>query len=291
MRRTTQIDYVTTGFIGGNAAPGSAGFPGAYGGFQAPDIVGNLRVDQAWGSAQIMGALHQVNANYYSTPVGVNVIPAAGHPDDKWGFAIGAGLKLNAPMIGQGDYLQAQINYTQGALRYVFQTPNSNWGKVNGADEGFGAVTDAVYGGIIANGNASDLSLTTAWNVNAAYEHFWNPRWRTSLYGGYAAVSYDNLGNAMLCTGENSGVGGAGTTAVAAAGCDNNWSTWWLGTRTQWNVTKDFYMGIDVMYAKLHSANLPGDTLTPQTSIGSATRVSDVDNWQFRFRVHRDFYP
>ena len=36
-----------------------------YGGFQAPDIVANLRVDQAWGSAQIMGALHQVNMSYY----------------------------------------------------------------------------------------------------------------------------------------------------------------------------------------------------------------------------------
>ena len=37
----------------------------SYGGFQAPDIVANLRVDQAWGSAQIMGALHDVNATYY----------------------------------------------------------------------------------------------------------------------------------------------------------------------------------------------------------------------------------
>ena len=48
-------------------------------------------------------------------------------------------------MIGQGDYLQAQVNYTQGALRYIFQTPNSNWGKVEGQDEGFGVLSDAVY--------------------------------------------------------------------------------------------------------------------------------------------------
>ena len=34
--------------------------------------------------------------------------------------------------------------------------------------------------------------------------------------------------------------------AVANAGCDNNWNWWWVGTRTQWNVTKDFYMGLDV---------------------------------------------
>ena len=30
-----------------------------------PDIVGSLRVDQAWGSAQIAGALHQLRAGYY----------------------------------------------------------------------------------------------------------------------------------------------------------------------------------------------------------------------------------
>jgi hypothetical protein len=31
-----------------------------YGGTGIPDVVANLRVDQAWGSAQIMGALHEV---------------------------------------------------------------------------------------------------------------------------------------------------------------------------------------------------------------------------------------
>jgi hypothetical protein len=68
------------------------------------------------------------------------------------------------------------------------------------------------------------------------------------------------------------------------------WSTWWLGSRTQWNVTKDFYLGVDLMYAKLHSATTatgsPGGFVSD-----SATTVGDVDNWQFRFRVHRDFYP
>ena len=104
-------------------------------GFQAPDIVANLRVDQAWGSAQIMGALHQVNAAYYDYYTVGALTPASGHPDDKLGFVIGAGIKLNAPMVGQGDYFQAQVNYTQGALRYVFQTPNTNWAKVQGRDQ------------------------------------------------------------------------------------------------------------------------------------------------------------
>jgi hypothetical protein len=281
MRRTTQI-----AFAGNQTFPGPSG-PGQYGGFQCPDIVANLRVDQAWGSAQIMGALHQVNAGYYA-----GTVVSSGHPDDEFGFAIGAGIKLNAPMLGQGDYFQAQINYTQGALRYIFQTPNSNWGKVSGAELGFGVLTDAVYGGQIFSNNASDLSLTTAWNINAAYEHFWNPRWRTSLYGGYAAVSYDGQANRIVCSLEGASSGsGAGTAAVANLGCDNNWQTWWIGSRTQWNVTKDFYLGIDVLYSKLLSASMPGDIVPANVTIGGATRVSDADNLQVRFRVHRDFYP
>jgi hypothetical protein len=281
MRRITQISFSGTP----GTTPGTAGFPGQYGGFQAPDIVGNIRVDQAWGSLQIMGALHEVNAAYYVTA------PISGHPGDELGFAIGAGVKLNAPMIGQGDYFQAQLNYTHGALKYIFQTPNSNWAKVSGNSEGFGVLTDAVYGGVI-NISASDLQLTTAWNINAAYEHFWSPRWRTSLYGGYAAVSYGDRGNNIVCALQGTSAGsGTGTTAVAVPGCDNDWQTWWIGSRTQWNVTKDFYMGVDVMYAKLQSASMPGNVLPTNVIIGAATTVSDVDNWQFRFRVHRDFYP
>jgi Porin subfamily len=235
MRRTTQI--VNSGTF---VRAGTGAFPGDYGGFQSPDVVANLRVDQAWGSAQVMGAIHQVNATYYGGPNAVS----SGHPDDDVGFAVGAGLRLNAPMISQGDYLQAQINYTQGA-RYIFQTPNSNYGKVEGADLGFGVLSDAVYGGTIVAGNASQLSLTTAWNVNAAYEHFWNPQWRTSLYGGYAAVSYNDQGNRILCS-----------LLGAGAGSD-----------------------------------VPNNVLPINVVTGNATTASDADNWQFRFRVHRNFYP
>jgi porin-like protein len=296
MRRTTQI--ATLGILAGPFGLGGPGFgtafPAGYGGFQAPDVVGNLRVDQAWGSAQIMGALHEVNMTYYGSAFSD---PTTGHAGDKLGWVIGGGIKLNAPMIGQGDYFQAQVNYTQGALRYIFQTPNTNWDKVNGSSLGFGMLSDAVVGGTILTNTTTDLELTTAWNVNAAYEHFWNPRWRTSLYGGYAGVSYSEAANALACVGIAGGNGSvAGTTSVATPGCNNNWQTWWIGSRTQWNVTKDFYMGVDVLYSKLNSASTfngltTGTTINPSLGAGTTTNVSDMDNWQFRFRVHRDFYP
>jgi hypothetical protein len=305
-RRVTQIinESNALGSAGGTLNPGGfdnagtavvAGInagAGAYGGFQMPDIVANLRVDQAWGSAQIMAALHQVNALFYGTTGASALSRAAGHPDDKLGFAVGAGIKLNAPMIGQGDYFQAQVNYTQGALKYIFQTPNSNWGKNDGASAAWGVLSDAVYGGSLTGTGvnaATDLQLTTAWNVNAAYEHFWNPRWRTSLYGGYAAVSYNSQANSMLCV---------VTTAAVTDACNNDWNTWWIGSRTQWNITKDFYMGLDVLYSKLDSANRGTATVlgvsNPNTALaagGVTVPQADVDNWAFRFRVHRDFYP
>jgi len=266
-RRMTQI---VSG--AGNVAFGAA-FPGSYGGFQAPDVVGNLRLDQAWGSAQIMAAAHEVNGQYYAGSIN--------GPSDKWGFAVGGGIKLNAPMFGHNDYFQAQVTYAEGASRYVFMTPNSNWDKVTGATFGYGVLSDSVYGG--AGATATDHQLTTAWGVNAAYDHGWNAQWKTSLYGGYAAISYNSSANAMLCAFEGAGAG-AGSTAVPNPGCDNNWNTYWIGSRTQWNITKNLYVGLDVLYSKLRSTNLTN-------AAGVNTATNDVDNVGVRFRVHRDFYP
>ena len=42
--------------------------------------------------------------------------------------------------------------------------------------------------------NAASIQLTTAWGVNAAYEHHWSPHWQTSVYGGYIATSYNSTG-------------------------------------------------------------------------------------------------
>jgi hypothetical protein len=89
--------------------------------------VGNLRVDQAWGSAQIMAAYHDVNPAYYLGLGASQAQAITGGPSDhKAGWAVGAGFKINTPFFSQGDYIQTQFNYTQGALRYVFQTPSSN---------------------------------------------------------------------------------------------------------------------------------------------------------------------
>src|SRR5207302_7880553 len=90
--------------IGNTAAPLSiAGCAtGDYAAQQFPDIVANLRVDQAWGSAQLSGALHQVRAGYYGNNTQSTIVAGPNAftglaPDDKWGFAVAAGIVLNLP--------------------------------------------------------------------------------------------------------------------------------------------------------------------------------------------------
>jgi hypothetical protein len=351
MRRLSQIIDQNTNNAGGPNAGGtivggSFGTPGsftastgatagAYGGNNVPDIVGNLRVDQAWGSAQIMGALHEVNSNYYNTAAtpflpaqvatGLNAgsftgLENSGHPSTAWGFAVGGGVKLLTPFIAPGDYFQAQVNYTQGAERYANFNVNGNWYMQRGQQAAYGVVSDAVYGGTLAGGTATSLQLTTVWGVNAAYEHFWSKQWRTSLVGGYFAVNYNDQANAMLCVNEGfssrpgvantaanlNGNGLAGTAAVASPGCSNNWNTWWLGSRTQWNVTPDTYFALEVFYENMHSASSvngivpnglngastsPISGVIPGTTATTGQSVSTMDNWMLRFRVHKDFYP
>jgi len=314
-RRTTQIIDASglAGVNNGIIAPGSfttagtaitggaAIFPGngSYGGMQSPDVVANLRVDQTWGSAQISGAAHEVNASYYSAAAGAapGAPPAQfGHPSDQWGFAVAGGLRLNMPFVTQGDYFQTQVNYTQGALRYLFFTPNGDWGMVNGNQEAFGVLSDCVYGGTAAAAgltSTTSCQLTTGWGINAGFEHYWTPAVHESFYGDYYAVSYNSNANAQLCSFAGGGNGaGIGTAATATSGCNNNWSTWGVGSRLQWDVTKTFYMGVEVLYDTMKSATLAsGATLGGYAGGGGVVPEANAHAWTVSARVHKDFLP
>ncbi|MDU1669099.1 MAG: porin, partial [Bradyrhizobium sp.] len=70
------------GIIGG--AYGS----NSYGGNVAPDIVGMVRVDQAWGLFQASFAAHDNHTGYYGAS------ETSGHPGDKWGWAAQLALSI-----------------------------------------------------------------------------------------------------------------------------------------------------------------------------------------------------
>ena len=237
----TAATSLIEGGLNGTVASGQG-----YGGWQVPDIVANLRVDQAWGDAQVMGVLHQVNTAYYGSAVGV--IEANGHPSDQWGWAAGAGLHINMPI--PQDYIEGEVNYSRGVNRYdmgpsAAGASNQNFSFSHGSSQGFGIGSDCVYGGTVIGGSTTGTNcvLTTVRSVVLGYEHFWTPQWHESLTGAYMAESYNATANAILCSleGGGNGVGvGVGTAAMATPGCNNNWSYWTVGSRLQWDVTKTF---------------------------------------------------
>jgi Porin subfamily len=260
---------------------------------QFPDVVANLRLDQAWGGAQVMAAIHDTSEAYYLTST------TNGNPSDALGFAVGAGIKLNAPMIGTGDYFDAQATYSNGATgfnhtnggSYVFFNPGST-------TVGAGVVTDNVVGGSSA-ANGTGNNLTTAWSVDAAYEHFWSKSYQTSVYGGYVKYMYNTQANNILCSAEGLGAG-IGTAALANPGCNNNFAYYIIGSRSQWNVDSQTYLGVDIAYLGLQTAN-SGLFSNPMNASGTAALGANVPNatrtfanqgtFMGQFRIHRNFYP
>ena len=180
----------------------------------------------------------------------------------------------------------------------------------HGDSVGAGWVADGIYDNNIPNFGAgrTPIELTNAWSITAGYEHFWNPRWRTSLYGGYTRVWYDqnatNIVNQHLPTPPAGGpacgvaVEGAVMPPLAIANgqgnsCSPNFSFWQVGSRTQWNITRDFYMGVDVTYTHLNTAWQGVSPIPPMTgNIGTknaATAVDDQSIVSALFRAQMNF--
>jgi Porin subfamily len=281
----------------GNFVPGATPvFNNA--GQSVPDVVTNLRVDQAWGSAQIMGALHEVAAQYYAgngtanTPCGAfpggtpaNNITSCGHPDNKLGWAAGAGLFVNLPWT-KGDTAGVQVNYASGALAYVGMGAGANGGQsfqiFNGNNLALGFVTDGVFA------NQSDIELTTGWSITAGAEHYWTPALRSSLYGGFMSVHYGDGARNLICRATPAQIGFG-----PVSNCDPDVSFWQVGSRTVWNPVRDLDLGIEVLYNRVNTAFAGTATLLANNGPQPAGQysISDQGAVSAIFRVQRNFLP
>jgi Porin subfamily len=259
-------------------------------GFLIPDVVGALRVDQAWGSAQVMGALHDASGAYYGTTTsGAQV---NGHPSNQFGWAIGGALLVNLPNFGATSNVNSQPNvdqfkvqtvYGKGAIAYTTNGIGAVSLYGNGQSVGLGWLTDGVFS------SGSSVELTTSWSVTGGYQHIWTPNWRTSVYGGYLNVSYDNTAAGFVCGAGNFATGIHFTTP----GCDPDLHVWQAGTRTQWNPVSQLDVGLDVLYSKYQFAD--SGQLVTLPAVGArpagAYTIADQDVWTVMFRVQRNFWP
>src|SRR5437879_2097088 len=191
----------------------------SYAGTHAPDVVGNIRVDQAWGLFQISAAAHEVSGSY--NILGAGSVPTAlseisGHPETKWGGSVMAALQIKNLPTGAGDDIKIDASYAKGNTKNVIATSGTSPSFAMFGDSGFGyqsvgfgATTDGVY--MPGAAGTGGIVLTTAWGIRGAFNHNWNPYWSSSLFGSYSQVKYDG--------GANDNLLGAGTTTAKGAYC------------------------------------------------------------------------
>jgi Porin subfamily len=300
-----QAGVANLGAISNNigAATGLTGPFGSsdYGGLRAPDIVGVLKVDQAWGSLQGSVAAHDNHAAYYSNanPL-VSGTEIAGHPDDKWGWAAQLALSLKTPMTGPGDVLNIQAVYTDGATRYNIQDLSqggavTRYGSTNlpGAYQsvGFGVAPDTVF----ATGGQQQLIQT--WGMNGGFTHNWDPYWASAIYGAWASVSYNDTSKLLICG--VGGVGGSFRGAVLAPSniisCNPDYNIAQIGFNTRWTPVKNLTFAADVTWQHLDQKMVGTVTAgsagigKPGAGTGAVYELKDQDSLVLLLRAQRNF--
>lgn len=286
-----QVNHSTTNIwnvSGATAAGLAAGTYGAgdIGGSRAPDLVAMLRVDQAWGLFQASVAAHDNHAGYYG------VDETTGHPGDKWGWAGQLALSIKNIPTGAGDTINVQGVYTNGASGYNFSS--------------YGPYTFAMYGGAGLAGAYQSLGLaglsdsvfvagagqqlTTTYGFNGAYTHNWSPSWNTALYGGWAAVKYNNTAKGYIC--------GAfvGTLALSsgAPGCNPDFNYAVVGTVTRWSPVKNLTFSADLAYVMLDQKYASGSTVSLPVQAGIAKpaatyELKDQNSLALMLRAQRNW--
>jgi hypothetical protein len=251
------------------------------------DPVFNLRIDQQWGFAGVSAAAHDASGGYFGT------LTTSGHPGDIFGWAASAAVQLTSPFGLLGDTLGAQAVYTRGAAGYAV---GNNLGSSvffgSGNNLGVGFVGDGIYSPF-----GGSVQLTDVWSFDAAYEHRWDPKWRTSIYGGLAGIIYNDTAKDIICNtnsrlnGQFRPLGFSGPNSfTSVSNCNPNFSVSQLGTRTLWNPVPNIDVGVDLSWYH-HNTAFAGTAVLPNIPARPAGTytVTNQDALEALFRFQRNF--
>jgi len=247
------------GFLYAGDAPPFADNANGYAGQSVPDIVGQLRIDGAWGEGAIFGAAHQIR--YDSTALGIAVSPggvatAVGlfdddAPDSEWGWAVGAGVGVNFPFMA-GGHIALEGTYANGASNYLGLSAN---------DSSF-FPTDV---------GATDLG--SGWSITGEIGANVSPAVVVNVFGSY--VDYE-VGSAT---------GTANATPVLPIGLSTDFNAdfrqWVAGI----NATYTIVPGLTVAGEVYYQSTDPDDVVQD----GVVYSQDNDDNWAGGIRIKRIF--
>jgi len=250
--------------------PGVAPAPDSRGGNTWPDVVGQLRIEQAWGGFHVAGLVRNEHVAYgCAGQAGCSEVTGL-TPSDKVGGAVVSAIKINVP-TGVNDFVGFGGSYGIGDASSTFglsNVPFTSFGIYGGSGTRFGSVVftpmlDSVYntsviaGGLNPTGAAigpSSQQLTRTYGGWGTFEHGWNAEWRSSIYGGVGVIDYNHTANAILCSNYRVG-SAAGTLSNFNTTCNMDYRVAYVGGRTTWSPVRDLLIGVEVTWSNHHSGN------------------------------------
>lgn len=233
-----------------------------------PQINGRLDWVQGWGELTIAGAVANVTATNARISASNNTatVPGGEYNVDKMVWAVGGGLKLNLPMLASGSALWLHAAYADGMTEYT-----TNWTSFKGSAYrrdvgGFtmnhpSYVFEGTYGS-----NDFRIETVKSWNVAALLQHFWTPQWRSVAWASYGDTDAPVTAASRAWN---------GTRSFGDA------TMWNVGTNLAWLPTRDFEIGVEVIYARV--------TQDIRSTTGGTIYSRSDDNVTGRLRVERNF--
>lgn len=282
----------------GTTSGATLGGATSNGGLRFPDIVGNIRVDQAWGTAFVSAIASQQFPAYYAlaTTAGAS---NSGTPGSEWGYGFTGGLNVKLPQLGAGDQAWIQASWTKGIVGTLTGVSNpGGFSNTSGSDVTYqsvalGYIVNGVYGppGAVP-GYAGSLELTSGWGINGGIEHYWVPgKLRSSLFAGYATFNYSATANALMCS---------RVVFTAGSVCDWDLSVWNLGSRSVWTPVAGLDFIAEIAYSAIdqsHSGAVAANNATTNSGgliplikpSWTTYELKDQGVWSGLIRVQRNW--
>jgi hypothetical protein len=252
-----------------------------WGGTRSPDILGQVKVDQAWGLFQFAVAAHDMHAAYYGAT------EPTGHPSDKWGWAAMAALSIKNIPTGPGDVINMQAVYTDGASHYNLQTlfPQtffmfSGTGLAGAYQStGFAGISDGVFT------TGSGIESVKSWGFRGGYTHNWSPYWASAIYGAYAQLQYGGAGKAQICANMVATLALVGT-------CNPDFNVAVIGVNTIWTPVKGLAFTADLSYTRLdqkYSGTIASPGIATAAKPAAIYELKDQNSLSLLLRANRVF--
>ena len=320
---TGPLSYnLSTGLeLGGISATG--GGANAYAGVHAPDVVGNIRVDQAWGSVPDFGGsvmksmVPTTSLTLCLRPQAVLVLLQVARlgcrkstvtPTTKWGGSVMAALQIKNIPTGAGDDIKIDASWARGDTKNVIST----------SARLLPALHDVWWHGSCSVPIKASASVRlptlfifrslerwywrpqvdrTAYGIRGAFNHNWDPYWSSSLFGSASAVRYQGSNNDVttrlwvsIAPFTLASTGGLAAKSADFTAATLNYNVYQVGVVTRWTPVKNLTFSAEVQYFRLDQKYTGAATLAAAAPKPTTVyEYKDQDTVSFNVRAQRNF--